>query len=75
MHRAPIGEESVLSAVGIRRSPVDDHRLDIAEAESGAVKLRFTAVDLVGLVRDALELFQPIAEDKHIAPTFAAPEH
>ncbi len=40
--------------------------LDIAEAESGAAKLRLTDIDLVELVGDALELFQAIAEDSQI---------
>ena len=41
--------------------------LDIAEAESGAAKLRISDIDLVEVVSDAVELFQPIAEDKQIA--------
>lgn len=40
--------------------------LDIAEAESGAAKLKLTEVDLVELVGDAVELFQPLAEDKQV---------
>ena len=40
--------------------------LDIAEAESGAAKLKVVDIDLVELINDALELFQTIAEDKAI---------
>ncbi len=40
--------------------------LDIAEAESGAAKLKLVDIDLVALINDALDLFQSIAEDKAI---------
>ncbi len=40
--------------------------LDIAEAESGASKLKMVDIDVVELVNDAVELFQPVAEDKEI---------
>ncbi|MCP5197094.1 MAG: HAMP domain-containing histidine kinase [Gammaproteobacteria bacterium] len=40
--------------------------LDIAEAESGAAKLRISEVDLVAIVADACDLFQTVAEDKDI---------
>jgi heavy metal sensor kinase len=40
--------------------------LDIAEAESGAAKLKLADIDLVELVGDAVELFQPLAEDKQV---------
>jgi heavy metal sensor kinase len=40
--------------------------LDIAEAESGAAKLKLVDIDLVELINDALELFQSVAEDKAI---------
>ncbi len=49
--------------------------LDIAEAESGAAKLKLTDIDLVELVGDALELFQPIAEDQQITITADLPDH
>jgi signal transduction histidine kinase len=48
--------------------------LDIAEAESGAAKLRLTNLDLVSLVRDACELFQTVAEDKQIVIATDLPE-
>ncbi|MES9971232.1 MAG: ATP-binding protein [Candidatus Thiodiazotropha sp.] len=41
--------------------------LDIAEAESGAAKLKISQVDLVDLVVDACDLFQTVAEDKQIS--------
>lgn len=41
--------------------------LDIAEAESGVAKFSLCDVDLVQLVREALDLFHPVAEDKEIA--------
>jgi signal transduction histidine kinase len=40
--------------------------LDIAEAESGAAKLKLAEFDWVELVGDAVELFQPLAEDKQV---------
>lgn len=40
--------------------------LDIAEAESGAAQLTLTELDLVKLVRDAIELFQPLADEKNV---------
>lgn len=49
--------------------------LDIAESESGAAKLKLTDIDLVELVGDALELFQPIAEDKQVTITADLPNH
>ncbi|MGH8513904.1 MAG: ATP-binding protein, partial [Gammaproteobacteria bacterium] len=49
--------------------------LDIAEAESGAAKLKLTDIDLVEIVHDALELFQPFAEDKRITITADLPDH
>ncbi|NJN45612.1 MAG: HAMP domain-containing histidine kinase [Candidatus Competibacteraceae bacterium] len=49
--------------------------LDIAEAESGAAQLRLTAIDLVAVVQDALELFETIAEDKSLKITTDLPDH
>ena len=40
--------------------------LEISEAEAGAIKLKTEELDLVRLVRDAVELFLPVAEDKPI---------
>ena len=48
--------------------------LDIAEAESGAAKLKISDVDLVDVVRDACELFQTVAEDKQVAVTTELPQ-
>jgi heavy metal sensor kinase len=41
--------------------------LFISEIESGTREVRMEDVDLVPLLDEACELFQPIAEDKHIA--------
>jgi signal transduction histidine kinase len=49
--------------------------LDIAEAESGAAKLKISDVDLVALVTDACDLFQTVAEDKSIELLTELPEH
>ncbi len=40
--------------------------LDIAEAESGAAKLKITDIDLVDVILDACDLFKTVAEDRHI---------
>ena len=40
--------------------------LDISEAEAGVSRLEMTKIDISDLLRDACELFQPIAEDKLI---------
>ncbi|MDH3672522.1 MAG: HAMP domain-containing histidine kinase, partial [Gammaproteobacteria bacterium] len=49
--------------------------LDIAEAESGAAKLKRVDIDLVELVIDAVELFQPVAEDKQVSIITDLPDH
>jgi signal transduction histidine kinase len=43
--------------------------LDISEAEAGVSRLDMTKINISELVRDARELFQPIAEDKRICLT------
>lgn len=48
--------------------------LDIAEAESGAAKLRISNVDLVDVVLDACDLFQTVAEDNHVVITTNLPK-
>ena len=48
--------------------------LDIAEAESGAARLRLEELDLVELVNDACDVFQTVAEDKDITITTDLPE-
>ena len=47
--------------------------LDIAEAESGAAKLKISDVDLVDVVLDACDLFQTVAEDNQVAVTTELP--
>lgn len=39
--------------------------LRIAEAESGRGRSGFTTVDLTAVVRDAVELYEPVAQEKH----------
>ncbi len=40
--------------------------LDIAETQSGVANFTTTQVDIAGLIREAYELFQPVAEDKGV---------
>jgi heavy metal sensor kinase len=40
--------------------------LDISEAEAGASKLTFEEIDIASVVRDACELYQPLAEVKGV---------
>lgn len=44
-----------------------DALMDIAEAETGAMRLKVENVDLVAVVRDAVNLYADVAEDKEIA--------
>jgi signal transduction histidine kinase len=39
--------------------------LRIAEAESGKARSAFAAVDLSALTRDAIELYEPVAQERH----------
>jgi signal transduction histidine kinase len=48
--------------------------LDIAEAESGAAKLKICQVDLVDVIADACDLFQAIAEDKGVSLVVDLPQ-
>jgi signal transduction histidine kinase len=48
--------------------------LDVSEAEAGAVKLHKEQIDIAGVVRNAYELFYPLAEDKNLNFTIAVPE-
>lgn len=52
-----------------------DTTLDIAEADSGAAKMNLDRVDLADLVLNASELFQTVAEDRHIGIATRVPEH
>jgi signal transduction histidine kinase len=47
--------------------------LDISEAETGLAKVQAEEVDLVVLVRDVCELFEPAAEDRGVALEIEAP--
>ncbi len=48
--------------------------LDVSEAEAGAVKLHQEQINIAGVVRNAYELFYPLAEDKNLNFTIAVPE-
>jgi signal transduction histidine kinase len=43
-----------------------DTMLTVAELEAGAVRVAFQEVDLTGVVADACDLFQPVAEDRDV---------
>ncbi len=51
-----------------------DTTLDIAEADSGAAKLKLDRVDLAEMVLSAAELFQTVAEDRRIGIATSTPE-
>jgi len=48
--------------------------LDVSEAETGATKLQMKHIDIAGIVRNAFELFYPLAEDGGLAFTAIVPE-
>ena len=48
--------------------------LDISEAEAGASKLGIEKVDIVDLIREACDVFQPAAEDKRLEVVSNMPE-
>ena len=48
--------------------------LDIAEADSGAARLKLDRVDLAAMVLEAIELFQVLAEDRQIGIETRVPE-
>ncbi len=68
--RATAGEFAAMTANTIeecdRLLEMINTMLDIAETEAGVAELRSEDVDLAALVRDACELFAPLAEDKGI---------
>lgn len=47
--------------------------LEIAEADAGVAQLTKSDFDMTGMVQDAVELFQPVAEDRDIAFHLSAP--
>ena len=51
-----------------------DTLMDIAEAETGAMRLRIEEVDVVSVVRDAVNLYADLAEDKQIAVDVEMPD-
>jgi signal transduction histidine kinase len=55
-----------------RVSGLLDALMDLAEAETGAMRLQRERVDVVGIVRDAMELYTEVAEDKNLTLTLDA---
>lgn len=51
-----------------------DALMDIAEAETGAMRLRIEEVDLVAVVRDAVDLYADLADEKRIAIGISSPD-
>jgi len=47
--------------------------LEISRAEAGLTELKLESVDLIVMMRDIVELFQPAAEDRNISITLQAP--
>ena len=48
--------------------------LDISEAEAGIVKLNIERIDVVSMIHDAVDLFRPVADNKHIGIEVRAPD-
>jgi signal transduction histidine kinase len=40
--------------------------MDISEAEAGTLKLRLESLDMADIVRDVVDLYQPVADEKNI---------
>jgi signal transduction histidine kinase len=55
-----------------RVSGLLDALMDLAEAETGAMRLRHDTVDLVAAVREAMELYTEVAEEKAVELTLDA---
>jgi heavy metal sensor kinase len=51
-----------------------DALMDIAEAETGAMRLKVEDIDVASVVRDAVNLYADLAEDKQIAVEVEAPD-
>jgi len=47
--------------------------MDISEAETGAMKLSFEAVNISAVMEDAVELYRHVAEEKEVALQVASP--
>jgi signal transduction histidine kinase len=64
------GEEAVLAGTVVeqcdRLLAMINTMLDISEAESGLARLELQEIDLSVLLRDMADLFQPVAEDRHM---------
>lgn len=51
-----------------------DTLMDISEAEKGIMNLKIESTDIVSLVRDVVDLYQYVAEDKGVTLSTALPE-
>ncbi len=51
-----------------------DTLMDISEAEKGIMRLKSESTDIVSLVRDVVDLYQYVAEDKGVTLSTALPE-
>ena len=51
-----------------------DTLMDISEAEKGIMSLKSESTDIVSLVRDVVDLYQYVAEDKGVSLSTALPE-
>jgi signal transduction histidine kinase len=49
--------------------------MDISEAETGTMKLDLATVNVSGLIEEIVELYEHVAEDKHIAVSFSCPKN
>jgi signal transduction histidine kinase len=56
-----------------RVSAILDALMDIAEAETGAMRLRIERFDLVPLLRDTVGLYEDVAESRRVALVLEAP--
>jgi signal transduction histidine kinase len=51
-----------------------DTLMDIAEAETGAMRLKIEPIDLVAIARSAVDLYADLAEDKQVTIEISAPD-
>lgn len=56
-----------------RVSAILDSLMDLAEAETGTMRLRHDDIDVAGLIGEAGELYEGVADEKRVALTIAPP--
>ncbi len=49
--------------------------MDISEAETGTMKLDLATINISDLIEEIVELYEHVAEDKHIAVSFSCPKN